>query len=131
MRVHTIRPHCVFSMTSSVLPYGRAWPVSLGHEHEDQRHDERVEGHGLGHADADEHVGADVAGDFGLAGDALERLADEDAEADTGAYGAEAHGEAGAEFRVCVGVHAVSSWVVTLVMKGSVSRVQRLSLIHI
>src|SRR5664279_1828037 len=112
MRVHTIRPHWVFSMASSVLPYGRAWPVSLGHEDEDQRDDERVEGDGLGHADADEHIGADIAGDLRLAGDALERLADEDAETDAGAHSAEAHGEAGAEFRIRVGVHAVSSWLV-------------------
>src|SRR5450756_1749135 len=74
MSVQTMRPHSVFSMTSSVLPCGRS--LQSRHEDQDEGDDEGVQRHGLGHADTDEHVGADIARHFRLPGDALERLAD-------------------------------------------------------
>ena len=77
--VQIIRPGSMFSMRLPLLPASRVWVLWIGDEDEDQGDDEGVQRDGLGHADADEHVGADVAGHLGLAGDGLERLADHDA----------------------------------------------------
>src|SRR3546814_1550494 len=65
---------------------------SLGEEEDD----EADEGEGLDEGDAEEHGGAHHAGGLGLAGHGLDGLADEVADADAGADGAENVGQGGA-----------------------------------
>ena len=75
MRVQTIRPRAdgQHVVLSPLLAGTDA--LSLDDEEEDEADDEGVEGQRLDDADADEHVGADVARHLGLAGDALEGVA--------------------------------------------------------
>src|SRR5690606_27321637 len=59
----------------------------------DERDGDRDEAERLGQRDAEEHEALQAALELGLAGDGLDRLADDDAHADTGADGGEAERE--------------------------------------
>src|SRR4051812_12183297 len=55
--------------------------ASLGDEEGDERHEQRVERDRLGQRQAEEHEAQQVAAQLGLAGDTLDRLADQVAHA--------------------------------------------------
>src|SRR6478752_3597442 len=104
-------------------------------ELEQDEDDEADEGERLGEGDAEEHGRLDLTGRLGLAGHGLHGLADEVADADAGADGREAVGEAGAGGRgsglfVCRvsglledgvdGVGECAHWYVVLLVSGRV-----------
>src|SRR5919108_4768772 len=75
-------------------PSSAAWARSsasnLGLLSGDERQHEPEQGQRLDEAEADEHGRADLCGGLGLAGDAFQRLADQEAEPDAGAERAQA-----------------------------------------
>src|SRR5690606_17886320 len=87
-------------------------PVSLrvsdGSEAEDEAGGDTDEGERLSEGDTDPHHDLQTAGELGLTGNALDRLADDDADADGGADGGEAVADSGeragdfSENRSCV-----------------------------
>src|SRR5690348_8960682 len=71
----------------------RGFRAGLRRGERDEGDGDRDEAEGLGQCDTEEHQAAEAALELGLTCDRLDRLADDDAHADTGADDREAEGE--------------------------------------